>query len=99
MSGEGRVVCHLPQGPCVQPLALTTAGTVLPATAAVLGVNGSSQASSCGAHELMCVRLEGCLAKGWGTPCPVCHWILTVACAQVLVSPSCCAQKFEGPGA
>lgn len=41
MSGEGRVVYHLAQGPCVQPSALTAAGTVLPATAAVLGVNGS----------------------------------------------------------
>lgn len=98
MSGEGRVVCHLPQGPCMQPPALTTAGMVLPATAAVLGVNGSSQTSSCGAHELMCVGLEGCLAEGWGSLCPVCHWLLTVTRAQVLVwyLPGCCAREFWG---
>lgn len=31
-------------------------------------------------------ELEGCLEKGWGSLCPIYHWLLTVARAQVLVS-------------
>lgn len=102
MSGESRVVYHLAQGPCVQPPALTAAGTVLPATAAVLGVNGSSQASSCDAHELMCVGAGGVSGRRLGEHlsclslathsgmCPAaCVWYL----------PGCHAQEFGGPGA
>lgn len=77
MSGEGRGVCHLPRGPCVQPPALSTAVMALPAPAAVLAGNGSS---SCSAHEL-----GPCLAEGWGSLRPVCHCLLTVTCARAVV--------------
>lgn len=100
MSGEGRVVCHLPRGPCLQPPALTTAGMVHPATAAVLGVNGSSQARACGAHELKCVGAGG--ESGLGEPL-FCLSLATHsgmypgACVWYL--PGCCAQEFGGLGA